>query len=160
MDLLETERVFFLCTGLKCIRLELKLKLKFLNFFEKLTRFLIYFKPTQQHILRNNVFSQFNYYSTYKKLVFSLFLTSGGGLLRHVSYMYFFYILGSSSFRLLQFGQVLSNRELSNHFHTNYYRMKFDNLFYCLLKFKMNKEINKTIEIYLIYLIYSHLKIT
>ena len=54
-----------------------------------------------------------------------------------------FYILGPSCFRLFQFGQVLSNRELHNHFRTNYYRMKFDNLFYCSLKFKMNKEINK-----------------
>ena len=72
----------------------------------------------------------------------------------------FFYILGHSSFRLLQFGQVLSNRELSNPFRTNYYRMKFDNLFYCSLKFKMNKEINKIIEIYFTYLIYSQLNIT
>ena len=152
-----------MCTGLKCIRLELKLKLKFLNFFEKLTRFLIYFKPTQQHILRNNVFSQFDYYSIYIKLVFFSFLTSGGGFCDMCHPCIFFYILGSSSFRLLQFGQVLSNRELSNHFRTNYYRMKFDNLFYFLLKFKMNREINKinkTIEIYLIYLIYSQLKIT
>ena len=57
----------------------------------------------------------------------------------------FFYILGPSSFRSLQFDQILSNHELSNLFRTNYYRMKFDNLFYCSLKFKMNKEINKII---------------
>jgi len=36
--------------------------------------------------------------------------------------------------------------------------MKFDNLFYCSLKFKMNKKRNKIKEIYFTYLIYSQLK--
>ena len=94
------------------------------------------------------------------KVGFSLLPTSCWGFLRHMSSMYFFLYFRSFSFRLLQFSQVFSNSELSNNFCTNYYRMKFDNLFYCLLKFKMNKEIHKMIEIYFTYLIYSQLKIT
>ena len=94
------------------------------------------------------------------KVGFFPFVTSRRGFLRHVSSMYFFYILDLSFFRLFQFGQILSNRELSNTFRTTHSRMKFDNLFYYSLKFKMSKEINKIIEMYFTYLIYSQLKIT
>ena len=38
--------------------------------------------------------------------------------------------------------------------------MKFDNLFYCSLKFKMNKEENKIVEIYFKNLMYPQLIIT
>ena len=79
--------------------------------------------------------------SVYIKLVLSILLTSSREVFLHVSSMYFFfYILDHFSFRLLQFGQILSNCVPSNLFCTNYYRMKFDNLFYCSLKFKMNKK--------------------
>ena len=56
--------------------------------------------------------------------------------------IFFFLHLGPSSFTLLQFGLLLSIYGLSNSFRTNYYCMKFDNLYYCSPKFKMNK-INK-----------------
>ena len=56
----------------------------------------------------------------------------------------------------MQFDQILSNCVQFNIFRTNYYCMKFDNLFYCSLKFKMNKEINKIIEIYFTYLKNKH----
>ena len=52
------------------------------------------------------------------KIVFFLLLTIDRKVLRHVSYMYFFYILNSFSFKLLQFDQILFNCALSNVFRT------------------------------------------
>ena len=112
-----------------CVNLKKKIKLFIFSFFLK--------SPNSIQITSLRLAQIPNLY-IYIKLVFFLLLASGRGSFNmcHLFFSHFFL----SSFKLLQFGQVLSNCALSNSFHTNYYRMKFDNLFYCSLKFKMNKN--------------------